>query len=480
MTETKEKMGKKKVVVIGVVAVVAVIAIAFGIFYGWKVIFYQSHFLPSTTVNGMSCSELDIETVASMLNEQTKEYQLTIYGRDESGNKVELGKICAADIELQLADALAQAQEVMKQQDPSRFLYAGNSEQYSYNVVPVITFNEGLLNEKVQSLEAFNQMHMIAPTDAYISDYSEEKKGYELIGEVIGTTLDTKKALSAIQTAIIAYADTVDLMAQECYEEPAILSSDETLNTTVEKLNKWLSAEITYDWNTYDVVVDANLINEWIVWEDNKVSLDKDAIKDFVAENANKYDTYGKTRKFTTTLGVELTLATGGFGWRTDREAVTAELIEMIEGGKVIKAKPVYSNTAPWRGMNDIGNSYVEADLSNQHLYLYYEGALVFETDFVSGAMNSTPGCVSPAGVFDITYKTTNAILRGSDYAEPVSYWMPFYGNYGMHDATWRTEFGGDIFLTDGSHGCINLPLESAATIYNYVREGFPVICYYY
>jgi len=173
-------------------------------------------------------------------------------------------------------------------------------------------------------------------------------------------------------------------------------------------------------------------------------------------------------------------LPTGGFGWKTDRAAVTEELLKMLEEGAVTKAEPVYSNTAPWHGMNDIGNSYVEADLSNQHLYLYSKGELVFETDFVSGAMNSTPDCITPAGVFDITYKTTNAVLRGSDYETPVSYWMPFYGNYGMHDATWRWEFGGDIFMTNGSHGCLNLPLDSAATIYNYMHEGFPVICYYY
>ena len=105
---------------------------------------------------------------------------------------------------------------------------------------------------------------------------------------------------------------------------------------------------------------------------------------------------------------------------------------------------------------------------------------MVFETDFVSGSMSSTPDCVTPPGVFGITYKTTNAVLRGNGYETPVTYWMPFHGNYGMHDATWRTEFGGDIFMTNGSHGCLNLPLDSAATIYSYMYEGYPVICYYY
>ena len=121
----------------------------------------------------------------------------------------------------------------------------------------------------------------------------------------------------------------------------------------------------------------------------------------------------------------------------------------------------------------------MEADMNNQHLYLYQDGNLVLETDFVSGTMVSSWDCVTPEGVFGLLYKTTDAVLRGETYTTPVKYWMPFYGNYGMHDANWRGAFGGDIFITNGSHGCINLPPSMAAQIYQYVSKGFPVVCYY-
>ena len=119
----------------------------------------------------------------------------------------------------------------------------------------------------------------------------------------------------------------------------------------------------------------------------------------------------------------------------------------------------------------------MEIDLGKQHLYLYVEGELILESDFVSG--NASRGWNTPAGVFGLTYKTTNAVLRGENYATPVSYWMPFNGNIGMHDATWRNSFGGEIYLTNGSHGCINLPYENAKVIYEYVYTGFPIVCYY-
>ena len=88
-------------------------------------------------------------------------------------------------------------------------------------------------------------------------------------------------------------------------------------------------------------------------------------------------------------------------------------------------------------------------------------------------------GWGTPGGVFGLTYKTRNAVLRGTNYETPVSYWMPFNGNIGMHDANWRSSFGGDIYQTNGSHGCINMPVNKAKEIYGYVEKNMPVVCYY-
>ncbi len=84
----------------------------------------------------------------------------------------------------------------------------------------------------------------------------------------------------------------------------------------------------------------------------------------------------------------------------------------------------------------------------------------------------------TPEGIYAMTYKTRNAILRGRGYATHVNYWMPFNKGIGLHDATWRSKFGGEIYARSGSHGCVNLPLEAAKSIYEYVGKGFPVICH--
>lgn len=480
MGTTKEKKNTKKTfLMVGILAAVTIVAVI--IFCVERTNFYKTHFLPNTYINGMNCSELDAETVADMLEEETKEYELVILGRDEAGTQKELGTVSAEEIALTLQDGLAEAKELLNQQKPEGWFMAvfGKEEQH-FSLVHGVVFDEKKLENSVKKLDAFQEENMAAPVDAYISEYNEALNACEIVPEVMGTQLDVDLALSCIKAMISGGAAEVNLEEQNCYESPKVMADNKELMADLEQVNQWLGAKITYDWNTFEVVVDGNLIKDWIVLEEDGPKLDEDAVAAFVAKNASEYDTYGKKRKFTTTLGVEVSLPTGGFGWKTDRSAVKKELLAMIEDGAVKSVEPVYSNTAPVHGMNDIGSSYVEVDLSNQHLYLYHKGQLVFETDFVSGTMNSTPDCVTPAGVFDITYKTKNAVLRGSDYETPVSYWMPFYGNYGMHDATWRAEFGGDIFMTNGSHGCINLPLDSAAVIYNYMYEGHPVICYYY
>ena len=343
-----------------------------------------------------------------------------------------------------------------------------------------ITFNEELLENIVKSWDACQKVNMMKAKDAYISEYQESENCYKVIDETIGTEFDVDAVIELIADAVRNQEVLLDIEAQNCYKEASVQRDDEVLTNAVETANKWLSTCVTYDWNGTEVKLDFNILKEWVSLEGNIPVLDEEAVRQFVKKQSASYDTYGKKRSFTTALGVTLMLPSGYYGWKTDTEAEIEELTQLIYEGAVVKKEPEYSSVAQKKGSSDIGNSYVEADLTHQHLYLYQNGAIALETDFVSGDMSSKPGNITPEGVFGVAYKTTNAILRGEDYRTPVNYWMPYYGNYGMHDATWRNAFGGDIFMTNGSHGCINLPLDKAAQIYKAVFEGFPVICYYY
>ena len=118
-------------------------------------------------------------------------------------------------------------------------------------------------------------------------------------------------------------------------------------------------------------------------------------------------------------------------------------------------------------------DTYIDVDLTNQILTYYKNGMPAMTSDVVTG--NASKHNDTPEGVYEIYMKQKGRTLRGPDYETFVNYWMPFTGNYGLHDATWRSSFGGQIYKTNGSHGCVNMPREMAAALYNMVSVGTPV-----
>ncbi len=441
-------------------------------------VYYGGHFYPQTIINGRDFSNADKAGVSVGLMSQMQDYRLQVTGRDSGTlENVELLQISAQDVDLKVVISDTDVQSLLREQG-CWFWPIHIWGSHVYTLWGAVEIDEDKLAAILERQEFCKEENMVAPEDAYIEGYSEEEHSFKLVPEVRGTQLAMEKVQESIRQAILQELVDVDLEEQGCYAEPSVTVGDADLKQSLVQANKWLETEITYDWNGNEVVLSGEEIKGWVILKNGRLFLDEDAVAEFVEKNAREYDTYGKTRIFHTTLGYDLSLPGGAFGWLTDREAETKALIKLIEAGTVGSREPEYASKGPWKGMNDIGNTYVEADMTHQHLYLYQQGSIVLETDFVSGNMSN--GCVTPEGVFGLTYKTTNAVLRGADYETPVTYWMPFNGNVGMHDATWRDTFGGDIYLTDGSHGCLNLPLDKAGEIYQYMTEGFPIICYYY
>ena len=111
--------------------------------------------------------------------------------------------------------------------------------------------------------------------------------------------------------------------------------------------------------------------------------------------------------------------------------------------------------------------------IEEQMVYVYKDGDLICSSPCVTGDAGSKD---TPKGEFAIQSKEVNRDLVGEDYSSHVDYWMPFYDGCGLHDASWRDDFGGDIYQGSGSHGCVNLPHDVAELIYNNVSSGTPVI----
>lgn len=451
-----------------IVLTLALIRYFYGTFY------YGEHFFPNTIINDTICKNLTYEEALAVLKCQyDSSYQLTLI--DKEGKEAFV--ILPADVGMKFSFEEG-VRHLLEEQDKFRWpIYALSKKQNEYIVNVTVSYDDQMLRHFLQKIDLFRRTKEAEPKDAYISDYLDDINAYEVVKEVEGNYLNEESTVQKVKEAFTNLIKQLDLEAELCYEQPKVYADDKDLQIKLNQMNQYVSSCITYDWNGNTIILQGDTIQDWVILSDEDVSLDTEKIAAYIKENAKQYDTYGKKRKFITTAGVEITLPSGAYGWKTDREAESKELTDLIMRGSVVDREPIYLSQGWVKGSDDIGNSYVEIDITSQHLYIYLNGEIVLESDFVSGNMSN--GNMTPAGVFGITYKKKNAVLRGEDYETPVNYWMPFNGNIGMHDATWRRKFGGDIYLNSGSHGCINLPLKYAAEIFEYVSKGFPVICYY-
>lgn len=481
-TEKSKKMGRGKVICLASLAVLVVMLT--GVYIGIG-IYYQTHFLPNTFVNDRDISGMKVAQAAELLDAYMQDYILEVRGREpataESGAL--LGTITSDAVRLNSESSESTLKDILEEQSWIMWIQYFLQKEGTRVIMDrdLAVYDEELLKNLLKDWNACQSTNMLPAENAYISEYSPERQVYEIIPETKGTELDVDRVILLVGEALQNMENTVDLEEAGLYAEAEILQDDPCLTVPVETANRWLGTNIVYDWSGKEVMLDVETIQDWVTIEDGEAILDEEAVKSFVKSQSRHYDTYGKYKNFVTTAGVTLKLASASYGWRTDINAETEELLSLIMEGCTGSREPVYTHKGMIKdtdGVNDIGNTYVEADLTNQHMYFYEDGKLVLETDFVSGNMSN--GNRTPEGIFGITYKTRNAVLRGPGYATPVKYWMPFYGNYGMHDADWRSEFGGDIYLNNGSHGCLNLPPAIAEQIYPYMFAGFPVICYYY
>lgn len=227
----------------------------------------------------------------------------------------------------------------------------------------------------------------------------------------------------------------------------------------------------------YEILDSAALSEHMMEVNEHELTLDPEFLPAYVQQLAEKYDTQNIERRFHTSHGEDIVINNGNFGWKLDEGATLALLQESLTLTCSKTLRPVWSHEGNEFGVeNDIGDSYVEVDLADQKVWLYKDGKQLLETDCVTGTADTANA--TPTGIYSIYYMQSPDVLSGPGYDSYVEYWMAFFGNYGLHDANWRGEFGGDIFRSNGSHGCVNLPTDAAALIYETVSYGYPVIVY--
>lgn len=338
-----------------------------------------------------------------------------------------------------------------------------------------VSYDEDKLKEIYSNLSCFKDGNIVEPQNPVLN---YNNGSYEITPEIKGNRIKKDVLYNLVSEALKEKKSSLDAEKLEVYENPQYTKESKELSSAKEIMDKYVSAKITYTrGNSVVAEVNGDKIKDWILVDENyNVSLSQDKVMEFICEIDNVYDTAGVSRSFRTSEGNTISISGGDYGWVMNNAEECTVLYDLVSNGSTETREPVYLQTGSSYDDNEIGGTYVEVNLTKQHLWFYVNGALVTEGDVVTGNGNSAHA--TPPGVYKLDYKERNATLTGPGYSTKVSYWMPFNKDIGIHDATWRKEFGGNIYMGNGSHGCVNAPYNVAEAIFNNISAGNPVVCY--
>ena len=498
----------KKAIII-VLVVIAAIATALGIFSYQMLKKYQAYsgFLEKTTLNGESIEGLTPEEVVSELSAEynTDNTRVLLL---ENGKTALSGTLKEYGYSYDEDSLLSFLKEAREDQRNSIFtllssLYRG----YDLSADEIYTLDEKTLADFVKAdhlaekrvetvdhsvvLDEAANRYKIA--EGSIGNMLDEKKLQALVTETLDEAVDNGSLPKEITIEIPAEfytskepAGDLTAMQAECDERNLIIEKQELLNS-------FQDFSLTYTFGNVTEILDYSAVKDWISVEDDlSVWIDQDALQSFVTQLGLKYDTLYEKREFKTSTGKTITFSAGEneYGFRIDFDAECEQLNADILAKEPVVRDPVYVATNEFgnpyyfarNGEDDLAGTYVEVNLTKQHLWYYVNGNLLVESDIVSGSVADKKE--TQTGVFALPFMESPSVLTGEEaagsgsYSTEVQYWMPFYEGQGLHDASWRSSFGGNIYKTSGSHGCVNLPPDVAKTIYENITLGTAIIIY--
>lgn len=429
-------------------------------------LYFINHFFFNTVINGIDLSLKAHNETGHMVKNYIKGYKLQLI---ERGGKTQ--EITGQAIQMQYNKGNS-IPEILRRKNPLTWIGSLFKEQ-KYYVNDLFVYDENDLDNEINNLNCLKK-DIIEPRNV---DFKYSNGSYELIEEVQGNKILKDKLYEAIKLSILNGNLKLDIDEKLCYENPKYTLNSDKTPETLRLLNKYVSANINYKFGSESEIVDGDKINKWLIVDENlDVLIDKTGVMGYIKELSKKYDTVGIKRSFKTSTGKVIEVEGGLYGWKIDLVAETKALLKNIDLGETVEKEPIYVQKALFRGADEIGGTYVEVNITRQYLWFYKNGKLITQGPVVTG--NPNRGHSTVTGTYMLNYKQKGATLRGANYASEVTYWMPFFGNMGIHDASWRHSFGGEIYKRNGTHGCINAPLYLAKTIFDNIEEGIPIISY--
>lgn len=445
--------------------------------------YYRNNFPVNTWINGVYCTGKTIEQVNRELADCTEVPDVVIL--DGEGTE---WRIAAKDLELH-PDYTSALKAYMREN--ATIMWMNNMREPVRTALEPSQYKWSAekLEEWFQAL-GFVREESSREEGCFIA-YDREKGYYLHDGNT--RRLNAAEALDCIKTSLSKGRLSVDLAGEGCYETVEEGSEAAGQRALWSRLQDYYNCGLTYDMGAEQIVFTPAVLSTFLQADgegrlltdaSGRPMIAEEQVERWVEELAAQYNTCGTEKEFLSSRGDTVLVEYSTYGTQLDEEAEKEYLSDALE--KILTYQwtkgeshvPVYKQKGFVRGLDDIGDTYIEVDMTEQHMYYYVDGELKLETDVVTG---KTAGRRrgTPEGINFVYNKQRNRVLRGADYATPVKYWMPVNGAVGIHDADWRSEFGGEIYKKNGSHGCVNTPPKIMAELYEMVEVGTPVIMFY-
>lgn len=451
-----------RIITVIFVALSVVIILATAFIY----LFVQNHFMYNTYIEEVDCSFLTIEQAKTEIESSAKAQKMVLSFKNGKQYEEEYNRF---DVRLSNDSEL---REILAKQN---IFDLGRKD---YLLKEDFNVNQAKIEEYLKTIAELQPENMTNPQNAFLQFGDDQL--LEIAPEVYGSYVKFDEACREVENAILSgkeYLDFSNIMDKK----PEITCTDAKLAEEQNYINAILQTTIKFELSDNSVyTLDRSVMHNWVHKKADgscEIELEENVLK-FVHHLSEKANEVNSNMIFSASdLGNINILLQNSEKALVDEEAEFKQIMQELGTAKTITRKPIYDKEL----LQETLSTYIEVDIARQRVWMYVDGECILNTPCVTGSVRG--GHSTETGIYYLNYKTRNATLKGrnndgSIYVSPVSYWMPFNDQVGFHDASWRDEFGGEIYKTNGSHGCINLPYEAAKTLYQNIDKTIPIIIY--
>lgn len=449
-------------IVLSSIIVIVFIVLYLGVSYGY----YNNRFLPSTIINGEDCSNKTVNEISNIMQERVKDYHLNIIYND-----ITVDELYGRDINIDFGEMDKVLQDICDHQKKVSWLKGFFANSEPINTGRGLIYDTSVLNQFINSSLVLS----ITSTTQSVNAGIEFNNGqYQITPAVYGDEINKTAVINKIIGAVNSLNSSLDINKDDCFVKPELTEDNENLIKSCDKANKLIKNKIELNATDDLFEIPVDIKKDWFTVDvAGSLIFDNTAFAKYMDKVDKSYSENTEVREFKTFHGDTVSVTGGDFGTAIDRTKLAYDMEDAMFGGSDARVVVEFIVTE-----KEIGNSYIEIDLSNQMMWMFVNGEQKLCTPVITGREDGEH--TTSEGVYRLKSKAMYRTVTEKGESKDVKYWMSINGEIGICDAEWKNLFGGEIYKTEGSDGSIYVLEDAAKTIYDNSYENMPIVCYHH